>query len=103
MMHDKAPDPLVGGFVVPGPVSPMPVLAGGQYNHPDHTSCSWQPAWRLTLVEVMIVFVILAVVVTTMGIGTTKFSRSIRDSDVRNRAQSLADMQIVRARGWSLA
>ena len=59
-----------------------------------------KPRHGFTLIEVMIALVILAGVVITMGIGTTKFSRSIRDSDVRNRAQSLADMQIARARAW---
>jgi hypothetical protein len=48
----------------------------------------------------MIALVILGGVVLTMALGTTKFSASIRDSDVRNRAQSVADMQIGRARAW---
>ena len=53
-----------------------------------------------TLIEVMIALVILGGVVLTMALGTTKFSASIRDSDVKNRAQSVADMQIGRARAW---
>ncbi len=59
-----------------------------------------EPRRGFTLIEVMIALVILAGVVLTMGMGTSKFSRSIRDSDVRNRAQSVADMQIGRARAW---
>jgi len=59
-----------------------------------------RPRRGFTLIEVMIALVILAGVVLTMGMGTTKFSASIRNSDVRNRAQSVADMQIGRARAW---
>jgi prepilin-type N-terminal cleavage/methylation domain-containing protein len=58
------------------------------------------PRRGFTLIEVMIALVILGGVVLTMALGTTKFSASIRDSDVRNRAQSVADMQIGRARAW---
>ena len=53
-----------------------------------------------TMIEVMFALVILAGVVLAMGMNTTKLSRSVRDSDIRNRAQSVADMQIGRARGW---
>lgn len=53
-----------------------------------------------TLIEVMIALTILAGVVLAMGMSTTALSRSVRDSDVRNRAQSVADMQIGRARAW---
>ncbi len=53
-----------------------------------------------TLIEVMISLVILAGVVLAMGLSTTTLSRSVRDSDIRNRAQSVADMQIGRARAW---
>ena len=53
-----------------------------------------------TLIEVMIAMVILSGVVLVMGMGTTKFSQSVTNSDVRSRAQSLADMQIGRARAW---
>ena len=58
------------------------------------------PRRGFTLIEVMIALVILGGVVLTIAMGTTKFSASIRDSDVRNRAQSVADMQIGRARVW---
>jgi prepilin-type N-terminal cleavage/methylation domain-containing protein len=58
------------------------------------------PRRGFTLIEVMIALVILGGVVLTMALGTTKFSASIRDSDVKNRAQSVADMQIGRARAW---
>ena len=58
------------------------------------------PRRGFTLIEVMIALVILGGVVLTMAMGTTKFSGSIRNSDVRNRAQSVADMQIGRARVW---
>jgi prepilin-type N-terminal cleavage/methylation domain-containing protein len=63
-----------------------------------HTPCT--PRRGFTLIEVLIALVILGGVVLTMAMGTTKFSGSIRNSDVRNRAQSLADMQIGRARVW---
>ena len=53
-----------------------------------------------TLIEVMIALTILVGVVLAMGMSTTTLSRSVRDSDVRNRAQSVADMQIGRARAW---
>lgn len=53
-----------------------------------------------TLIEVMIALTILVGVVLAMGMSTTVLSRSVRDSDVRNRAQSVADMQIGRARAW---
>ena len=58
------------------------------------------PRRGFSLIEVMIALVILGGVVLTMALGTTKFSASIRNSDVRNRAQSVADMQIGRARAW---
>ncbi len=53
-----------------------------------------------TLIEVMIALVILAGVVLAMGMGTTTMSRSVSDADIRNRAQSVAEMQIGRARAW---
>lgn len=53
-----------------------------------------------TLIEVMIALTILVGVVLAMGMSTTVLSRSVRDSDIRNRAQSVADMQIGRARAW---
>ncbi len=53
-----------------------------------------------TLIEVMIALVILAGVVLAMGMSTTTLGRSVRTSDLKNRAQSVADMQIGRARAW---
>jgi prepilin-type N-terminal cleavage/methylation domain-containing protein len=59
------------------------------------------PARRgFTLIEVMLAMVILAGVVLVMGMGTSTFSRSVRDSDIRSRAQSVADLLIGRARVW---
>jgi prepilin-type N-terminal cleavage/methylation domain-containing protein len=59
------------------------------------------PARRgFTLIEVMLAMVILAGVVLVMGMGTTVFSRSVSDSDIRSQAQSVADLQIGRARVW---
>lgn len=54
----------------------------------------------ISLVEVMIALVILSGVVLAMGMSTTNFSRKVTNSDVRNRAQSVADMQVGRARAW---
>jgi prepilin-type N-terminal cleavage/methylation domain-containing protein len=54
----------------------------------------------ISLVEVMIALVILSGVVLAMGMSTTNFSRKVTDSDVRNRAQSVAEMQVGRARAW---
>ena len=53
-----------------------------------------------TLIETMIALVILAGVVLTMAMGTTKLTRSVANSNGRNRAQSVADMQVGRARVW---
>ena len=53
-----------------------------------------------TLIEVMIALVILAGVVLAMGMSTTTVSHSVRDADFKNRAQSVAEMQIGRARTW---
>ena len=53
-----------------------------------------------TLVETMIAMVILAGIVLTMTMGTTKLTRSVSDANGRNRAQSVADMQVGRARVW---
>jgi Tfp pilus assembly protein PilV len=54
----------------------------------------------ISLVEVMIALVILSGVVLAMGMSTTNFSRKVTNSDIRNRAQSVADMQVGRARAW---
>jgi prepilin-type N-terminal cleavage/methylation domain-containing protein len=53
-----------------------------------------------TLIEVMIALVILAGVILAMGMSTTTASRSVRDSDFKTRAQSVAELQIGRARAW---
>jgi prepilin-type N-terminal cleavage/methylation domain-containing protein len=54
----------------------------------------------ISLVEVMIALVILSGVVLAMGMSTTNFSKKVTNSDVRNRAQSVAEMQVGRARAW---
>lgn len=66
----------------------------------SHTGTHRASRGGFTMIEVMIALVILAGVVLVMGMSTTKLSRSVTDSDVRNRAQSVADMQIGRARAW---
>jgi prepilin-type N-terminal cleavage/methylation domain-containing protein len=60
-----------------------------------------QPARAgFTLIEVMMAVVVLAGVVLAIGMSTALLGRSMRSSDIRNRAQSVADMQIGRARAW---
>lgn len=59
-----------------------------------------RPRRGISLVEVMIALVILSGIVLAMGMSTTSFSRKVTNSDVRNRAQSVADMQVGRARAW---
>jgi prepilin-type N-terminal cleavage/methylation domain-containing protein len=59
-----------------------------------------RPRRGISLVEVMIALVILSGVVLAMGMSTTDFSKKVTNSDVRNRAQSVADMQVGRARAW---
>jgi len=68
--------------------------------HAKHDGVRVKLRAGFTLIEVMIALVILAGVVLAMGMSTTTLSRSVVDSDVRNRAQSVADMQIGRARAW---
>ena len=53
-----------------------------------------------TLIEVLIAITILAGVVLTMAMNTTKSSRSVASSGTRSRAQALLDQQISRARIW---
>jgi prepilin-type N-terminal cleavage/methylation domain-containing protein len=53
-----------------------------------------------TLVESLIAIVILAGVVLAMTMGTSVVSRSVVSSSGRTRAQSIADLQISRARAW---
>ena len=59
-----------------------------------------RPRRGFTLIETMIALVILSGVVLTMAMGTTKLTRSVANSNGRNRAQSVADMQVGRARVW---
>ena len=53
-----------------------------------------------SLVEIMISMVILSGIVLAMGMSTTNFQRKVTDSGVRTRAQSVAEMQLGRARAW---
>lgn len=53
-----------------------------------------------TLIEVLIAITILAGVVLTMAMNTTKSSRSVATAGTRSRAQALLDQQISRARIW---
>jgi prepilin-type N-terminal cleavage/methylation domain-containing protein len=62
--------------------------------------CTTRARAGFTLIEVMLAMVILAGVVLAMGMGTTTMGKSMRTSDLKNRAQSVADMQIGRARAW---
>lgn len=59
------------------------------------------PREGFTLIEVVIAMVIMSGVVLTMALSTASLGRSTRASEIRNRAQALADMQIGRARAWS--
>ncbi len=59
-----------------------------------------QPRRGFTLIEVMMALVILGGVVLAIGMSTTTLGRSVSTSDIQNRAQSVADMQIGRARAW---
>ena len=58
------------------------------------------PRRGFTLIEVMMALVIFAGVVLAIGMSTTTLGRSVSSSDIKNRAQSVADMQIGRARAW---
>ena len=42
----------------------------------------------------------LVEVVLALSMGTTKFQRSVGDSNVRSRAQARADLQLAMARSW---
>lgn len=53
-----------------------------------------------TLIEVLIAITILAGVVLTMAMNTTKSSRNVASAGTRSRAQALLDQQISRARIW---
>jgi prepilin-type N-terminal cleavage/methylation domain-containing protein len=66
----------------------------------NHRHPSVHTRQGFTLIEVMIALVILAGVILAMGMSTTTASKSVRDADFKNRAQSVAEMQIGRARTW---
>jgi len=53
-----------------------------------------------TLVEVVFALTLLSGVVLMLSMGTTKFQRSVGDSNVRSRAQARADLQLAMARSW---
>lgn len=53
-----------------------------------------------TLIEVIVAVTVLAGVVLTMSMNTTKSSRNVATSGTRSRAQALLDQQIARARIW---
>mgnify|MGYP003382720948 CR=1 FL=1 len=53
-----------------------------------------------TLVEVVLALTLLSGVVLALSMGTTKFQRSVGDSNVRSRAQARADLQLAMARSW---
>lgn len=53
-----------------------------------------------TLIEVIVAITVLAGVVLTMSMNTTKSSRNVATSGTRSRAQALLDQQIARARIW---
>jgi prepilin-type N-terminal cleavage/methylation domain-containing protein len=66
----------------------------------NHRHPSVHTRQGFTLIEVMIALVILAGVILAMGMSTTTVSKSVRDADFKNRAQSVAELQIGRARTW---
>jgi prepilin-type N-terminal cleavage/methylation domain-containing protein len=53
-----------------------------------------------TLVEVVMALTLLSGVVLALTMGTTKFQRSVGDSNIRSRAQARADLQLAMARSW---
>ncbi|MBL0169451.1 MAG: prepilin-type N-terminal cleavage/methylation domain-containing protein [Gemmatimonadaceae bacterium] len=53
-----------------------------------------------TLVEVVLALTLLSGVVLMLSMGTTKFQRSVGDSNIRSRAQARADLQLAMARSW---
>lgn len=53
-----------------------------------------------TLVEVVLALTLLSGVVLALSMGTTKFQKSVGDSNVRSRAQARADLQLAMARSW---
>jgi prepilin-type N-terminal cleavage/methylation domain-containing protein len=53
-----------------------------------------------TLIETMVALVIISVIALGVNLGTAKFTRTIADSNLRTRAQALADAQIALVRSW---
>ncbi len=53
-----------------------------------------------TLVEVVLALTLLSGVVLMLSMGTTKFQRSVGDSNIRSRAQGRADLQLAMVRSW---
>ena len=53
-----------------------------------------------TLIEVVLALTLLSGVVLMLSMGTTKFQRSVGDSNIRSRAQARADLQLAMARSW---
>jgi prepilin-type N-terminal cleavage/methylation domain-containing protein len=53
-----------------------------------------------TLIETMVALVIISVIALGVNLGTAKFTRTIADSNLRTRAQALADAQISMVRSW---
>jgi prepilin-type N-terminal cleavage/methylation domain-containing protein len=53
-----------------------------------------------TLIETMVALVIISVIALGVNLGTAKFTRTIADSNLRTRAQALADAQIAMVRSW---
>jgi prepilin-type N-terminal cleavage/methylation domain-containing protein len=53
-----------------------------------------------TLAELLVAMVLLIICAVGMGFSTMRFSRTVGDSALRSRAQSLADVQLAMARSW---
>jgi prepilin-type N-terminal cleavage/methylation domain-containing protein len=53
-----------------------------------------------TLIELLVAVILLVICAVGMGASTARFSRTIGDSTLRSRAQSLADVQLAIARTW---
>lgn len=71
---------------------------------PTHRSPAKPAASRarggFTLIEVVLALTLLSGVVLMLSMGTTKFQRSVVDSNIRSRAQARADLQLAMARSW---
>jgi prepilin-type N-terminal cleavage/methylation domain-containing protein len=53
-----------------------------------------------TLVELLVAIILLVICAVGMGASTTRFSRTVGDTTLRAKAQSLADVQLAIARTW---